>query len=81
MLHYIIFIYLFIEEYHAACGPCGTISPRGVLIWKIVPMYWLYLLERNSRGGGVDFLMWSELTDTGWKYYYSYNYKLLTKNS
>ena len=23
-----LFIYLFIEEYHAACGPCGTISPR-----------------------------------------------------
>ena len=23
-----VFIYLFIEEYHAACGPCGTISPR-----------------------------------------------------
>ena len=22
------FIYLFVEEYHAACGPCGTISLR-----------------------------------------------------
>ena len=30
------FIYLFIEEYHAACGTCGTISPRiaGVNYWS-----------------------------------------------
>ena len=25
----ILFIYLFVDEYHAARGPCGTVSPRS----------------------------------------------------
>ena len=27
-IHTLIFIFLFVGESHAACGPCGTISPR-----------------------------------------------------
>ena len=27
-MHIYLCIYLFIEDYHAACGPCGTISLR-----------------------------------------------------
>ena len=31
----ILFIY-FIKEYHAACGPCGTISPRDIYMYICV---------------------------------------------